>query len=225
MYDMYHLMCAYIKGYIIENNIYSYENLIAKDILNIDENDINRYEEIGKKLNLKLYHFKEKNILPRVNVVLGFIKSIYPDSLLDVGSGVGRFLFPLLCENFNIDILSIDILDDRIKFLKYLQLGGISNLTVLKDNICTAQYDDNKYQVVTLLEVLEHIPNYKDALENAIRISKEYIIISVPSKEDNNPEHIHLLTKEILTNDFNSFGITNLKFSGVLGHLILIARK
>ena len=76
-----------------------------------------------------------------------------------------------------------------------------------------------------MLEVLEHIPDYKEAIRNALRIAKNYIIVTVPSKKDDNPEHIHLLTKDILSSVFNEYGVSNLKFSGVNGHLVLIAKK
>ena len=79
--------------------------------------------------------------------------------------------------------------------------------------------------MVTLLEVLEHIKDYKKAIKNAIRLSSSFIVITVPSKEDNNPEHINLLTKDILTKVFNENNITNLKFGSVNGHLFLVARK
>jgi hypothetical protein len=75
-----------------------------------------------------------------------------------------------------------------------------------------------------MLEVLEHIPNVFDAIKNACRIAKDFIVVTVPSKEDDNPEHIHLLTKEKLTKMFNDCGVTNLKFGGVNGHLFLVAR-
>ena len=76
----------------------------------------------------------------------------------------------------------------------------------------------------TLLEVLEHIPQVEKAIENAVRIAREYVIVSVPSKEDDNEEHIHLLTKERLTAYFNACGIKKLSFDGVPGHLFMIAK-
>ena len=74
-----------------------------------------------------------------------------------------------------------------------------------------------------MLEVLEHIPRVKDAIAAAIRAAKKYIVITVPSKEDENPEHIHLLTKARLTEIFNSLGVYRLSFEGVNGHLFMIA--
>ena len=218
------IMCAYIRGYIISNNIIGYEELISKELIELSLEDIVLLESIGKNLGLKLYYFKEKENLARVNIVLGFLKSVYPESLLDVGSGRGVFLFPLLKEFPYLNISSIDILDRRVELLNYIRIGGISNLNVFKANICDADILDKSYDIVTLLEVLEHIPNVLDAVKNACRIAKKFVLVTVPSKEDDNPEHIHLLTKEKLTTLFNSCGVTNLKFGGVHGHLYLVAR-
>ena len=224
--DLKTLKYAYIRGYLKNNNNYQFGKfIIEKDLYSLTEDDISLLEDIEDELKLKTFYFKEKEDLPRVSIVLGFFRNIWPESVLDVGSGRGVFLFPLLREFPNIKITSIDILDRRVDLLRNISSGGVSNLVALKDDICDFSVPDNSYEVVTMLEVLEHIPNISKAIENAIRIAKKYIVITVPSKEDNNPEHIHLLTKEKLTKLFNSFGITNLKFGGVNNHLFLIARK
>lgn len=219
------IMAAYIRGYIKANNISINKELLDKDLFSLSNNDLEILEKIGKENELKLYYFKEKENLARVNIVLGFLRNIYPSSLLDVGSGRGVFLFPLLKEFDNINVTSLDILDKRIELLSNIKNGGVNNLNVLKDDICTYNEKDNTYEVVTLLEVLEHIKDYKKAIKNAIRLSSSFIVITVPSKEDNNPEHINLLTKDILTKVFNENNITNLKFGSVNGHLFLVARK
>ena len=77
--------------------------------------------------------------------------------------------------------------------------------------------------MVTLLEVLEHIPEVGKAVTAAVKMARRYVVVSVPSKEDDNPEHIHLLTKEILTELFTAAGCSRLHFGGVNGHLIMIA--
>lgn len=76
--------------------------------------------------------------------------------------------------------------------------------------------------IVTLLEVLEHIPDVEKAVA-AVRMARKYVVVPVPSKEDNNPEHIHLLTKKTLTDLFANAGCTRLHFDGVNGHLLLTA--
>lgn len=226
MYSFKTLKYSYIRGYLKNNlNIKVNKDILEKELLDLSSSDILELEDLGKKNQLKLYYFKEKEILPRVNIVLGFLRNVCPENILDVGSGRGVFLFPLLKEFPSVKVTSIDLLERRVELLKYIKDGGVNNLNVFKDDICTFKALDNSYEVVTLLEVLEHIPNVFEAIKNAVRISKRFIVVTVPSKEDNNPEHIHLLTKEKLTNMFNSCGVKNLKFSGVNGHLFLIARK
>lgn len=75
-----------------------------------------------------------------------------------------------------------------------------------------------------MLEVLEHIPDVEKAIRCAVSLAKKFIVVTVPSKEDDNPEHIHLLTKEVLTKYFNACGVTKLSFDGVSGHLFMIAK-
>lgn len=219
------LMCAYVRGYAMKNGLSIDKNLIEKDIFELSDYDILELKNIALKYNLKTYYFKEKEDLARVNIVLGFLKSIYPESLLDIGSGRGVFLFPLLRDFSYMNVTSVDILDKRVEVLNYIKLGGISNLNVVNADICNYDVDSNSYDVITLLEVLEHIPNVFEAVKNACRIAKNFIVVTVPSKEDDNPEHIHLLTKEKLTKMFNDCGVTNLKFGGVNGHLFMVARK
>lgn len=77
--------------------------------------------------------------------------------------------------------------------------------------------------MVTLLEVLEHIPDVQTAVNNSVCLAKRYVVVTVPSKPDNNPEHIHLLTKDVLTELFTEAGCTKLHFGSVEGHLIMTA--
>ena len=58
---------------------------------------------------------------------------------------------------------------------------------------------------------------------SAVRIARKFIVVSVPSKPDDNPDHIHLLTQEILETLFNDAGCKKLKFDEVNNHRILFA--
>ena len=178
----------------------------------------------GKEWALKLYRFKRGHEeLPRVKQVLGFLKGVYPESLLDVGSGRGVFLFPFLNAFPQAKVTSIDILDRRVQFLEDIRQGGISNLTPMLADICTQPMPDKSADIVTMLEVLEHIPDVQAAVTAAVRIARRYVVVTVPSKPDDNPEHIHLLTKPVLMELFKNAGCGRLHFSGVPGHLILVA--
>ena len=50
----------------------------------------------GRKAGLRLHKFKRNTELPRVKRVLGMLRGLAPESLLDLGSGRGTFLWPLL---------------------------------------------------------------------------------------------------------------------------------
>src|SRR5260370_29272444 len=51
----------------------------------------------GIAVGLTMNRFKRTAELPRVRRVLGLLRGLVPESLLDVGSGRGVFLWPLVC--------------------------------------------------------------------------------------------------------------------------------
>lgn len=219
------LKYAYIRGASKRTGVPALsKDLLEKPLMELTESDREILEKAGREAELKLYRFKNMGELPRVQKVIGFLKGVWPENLLDVGSGRGVFLFPFLEEFPSVPVTSADILDYRVEFLQDIALGGIQNLTAVRENICTWDAPDKSFDVVTMLEVLEHIPEVEKAIMNAVRLAKRYVVVSVPSKEDNNPEHIHLLTKEILTDLFTRAGAKNLHFDGVNGHLFMTAR-
>ena len=230
MLDRYYT--KYAVAYIIGNfKRLGNDSLLPPFALNKNLNDLtnNEIEEIlllAKNLNVKTYHFKKTDaLLPRVQKTLGFLRGVYFESLLDVGSGRGVFLLPFLESFPYIKVTSVELLAKRVNMLNDMVLGGVENLTVLDNDICDLTSYDSQADVVTLLEVLEHIPRYDLAIKNAVKLAKKYIIITVPSKEDDNPEHIHLLTKPILTKALNDAGVTKIIDGAVSGHLFLVGFK
>lgn len=180
----------------------------------------------GERTGQKLYPFKTgKAELPRVRRVLSFLHGVEFETLLDVGSGRGVFLLPFLEEFPHVEVTSLDLLEKRVTFLNELAAGGYSRLAAFEKNICDQPFRSNSFDVVTLLEVLEHIPAVDKAIQSAVNMARQYVVVTVPSKPDNNPEHIHILTKDVLTELFAKAGCTRLHFGGVEGHLFLVAAK
>ena len=205
-------------------------DVLSRELLEkeLDELSAQEREEIllkAKEMGMDLYHFKKSDAtLPRVHKTLGFLKGVYFEGLLDVGSGRGVFLLPFLEAFPYVQVTSVDILDKRIEMLSDISVGGVSSLTVLKADICEQPLPNKSVDVVTLLEVLEHIPNVENAIRSAVNMARKYVIVTVPSKEDDNPEHIHLLTKPLLTKYFTDCGVKKLSFDGVTGHLFMLAK-
>lgn len=216
------LAAAYVRGSLSGASPLS-ERLLFDDLNSLSEGELEELLLAGREAGLELYHFKKSHAsLPRIRAVLGFLHAVPFSSLLDVGSGRGAFLWPCMDAFPEAEITSIDLLPGRVSFLNTVRLGGISRLQARQADLC-AYSDDRRFDVVTLLEVLEHIPDTAAAVRNAVRLAKRFVIVSVPSKEDNNPEHIHLLTQDVLTRFFLEAGCTSLRFSSVPEHLILIA--
>ena len=199
--------------------------ILNKPLCRLTDEEQQELIALGEKAGMKLYHFKNSDRqLPRVSKVLGFLKGVCCDSLLDVGSVRGAFLMPFLDEFPYVQVRSIDILEKRIDLLSDLSNGGIDQLSVKSADLCDQPYSDKSVDVVTLLEVLEHIPDVEKAIRSAVNMARKYVVVTVPSKEDDNPEHIHLLTKEKLTAYFSACGVKKLSFDGVPGHLFMIAK-
>ena len=187
----------------------------------------NRYRGRIDAPERKEHYFKAKDDLARVQVVLSFLRGVFAaeqcNSLLDVGSGRGVFLFPLLRDFPDMEVTSIDILPHRVELLQCLHDGGFHNLHPLQKDICSWDAPDKSFDVVTMLEVMEHIPDTGVVVKNAIRLARNYIIVSVPSKPDDNPEHIHLFTNEDLERLFLENGCSKVKFMSVTNHRVMVA--
>lgn len=220
------LAAAYFRGKAARTGVPAFENeeLLHKGLSELGGQEIEEILACGQRAGEKLYAFKNTHgDMPRIKRVLGFLKSVQFDSLLDVGSGRGVFLFPFLEEFPRVQVASVDILPRRVEFLQDMSRGGIGRLKALEGDICTCPLPERAADVVTLLEVLEHIPDVGAAVKAAVGMARKYVVVTVPSKPDNNPEHIHLLTKPLLTELFMAAGCRSLHFDGVSGHLFMAA--
>ncbi len=215
---------AYVRGYANRTGLALNKNLCEKPIEELNERELDMLFTAGRTCGLKMYRFKSHRDMPRVKMVMGFLRSVMPESIIDVGSGRGVFLLPFLEEFAGTAVTSVDILPYRVEFLNDISQGGYSNLTVLQADICTAPLPEKSADIVTMLEVLEHIPDVEAAARAAVRAAKKFVVVTVPSKPDNNPEHIHLLTKDKLTALFEGAGCKKIGFDGVNGHLFMMAR-
>lgn len=181
--------------------------------------------EDGIAAGLRLHKFKRNSELPRVSRVLGILRGLAPNTLLDVGSGRGAFLWPLVAEFPNIAVTSIDVSEQRISDIQAVQRGGIERLSAVRMDVCKNTFSNASFDGVTILEVLEHLSHPHLALCEALRIARRFVIATVPSTPDENPEHIHLFTTDQLRDMAMSAGCERPKVEHVLNHRILICVK
>ena len=179
----------------------------------------------GLAAGLRLHKFKQNQDLARVRRVLSLLRSLAPATLLDIGSGRGTFLWPLLAGFPEVAVTAIDVLDQRIADLKAVRQGGIHRLQVFQMDVCELTFPDTSFDGVTILEVLEHLHNPEAALRQALRVARRFVIASVPSTPDENPEHRHLFTVNRLREMAVAGGCPQPKIEHVLNHRILICIK
>ena len=172
---------------------------------------------------LRLHRYKRTGALPRVRRVIGALRGLAASRLLDVGSGRGAFLWPLLDEMAEADVTAIDLLAHRVADIECVRRGGIARVRAVQMDACALALADDAVDAVTLLEVLEHMPDPGAAIREAVRVAAIAVVASVPSHADNNPEHIHLFDAKALETLFRAAGSRRVSIDHVLGHIVCVA--
>lgn len=105
-------------------------------------------------------------------------KPLNPITILDAGCG----------EGFTMDKLSKSRVGKKIEGVEYskgaIKLGkkNFPNLIFKKGSIYKLPYKDNSFDLVICTEVLEHLEEPVRVLKEILRVSKKYLIISVPNE-------------------------------------------
>lgn len=119
---------------------------------------------------------EDENNLERITKTIELIPQQIT-SLLDAGCGNGLFLNTLSKRRPLLDLKGFDRSQEAIKHvLVPCELGDVSNIN----------FENDSFDCTTCLEVIEHIPYklYSKVLLELARVTKKYIIISVPFEED-----------------------------------------
>ncbi|HEY3446236.1 MAG TPA: methyltransferase domain-containing protein [Myxococcales bacterium] len=178
----------------------------------------------GQADDLKLHKFKRQAELPRVKRVLGVLRGLAPEDLLDVGSGRGTFLWPLVDGLPWLPVVAVDQAQRRVQDLQAVRKGGVERLSAVQMDACSLALKSKSRDVVTILEVLEHLERPERAAAEGVRVARRFVVASVPAHEDENPEHLRLFDERALGRLFESAGATRVSFERVLNHIIAVVR-
>ena len=218
------LAAAYVRGRLGATSDYPPGLSLTRPLDALDDAELDAVITAGVEADLRLHRFKRTMELPRVRRVLGILYGMQPENLLDIGSGRGAFLWPLLDAFPALRITALDRLAYRVADMRAVREGGVTALTAEQGDATALPFADRAFDVVTALEVLEHIPDTNRALAEICRVARRFVVISVPSKADNNPEHIHLFDRTTLTTMLQRHGAERVTTEHVLNHLIAVAR-
>lgn len=214
---------AFVRGKLTQGYPLQLSRRLVETAL--DELTLQEHEQIfeaGHSAGLKMHKFKRLTGLPRVKRVIGALHAVFPSGILDIGSGRGAFLWALLETFPHLAVAAIDDNARRAEDLQAVSLGGIDRLSARRGTVVNLPYKDNSYDVVLMLEVLEHIPEPQQALAEIVRVAQRFVVVSVPSKRDDNPEHIQLFSESRLRCMFTAIQATRLSFDYVPGHIVVV---
>jgi len=106
------------------------------------------------------------------------IKRFNPESILDVGCGEGFTLEKFQKAGIGKKLTGIDFLDTAIKIGKKER----PDLDLRIGNIYDIPFKSNTFDLVNCNEVLEHIDDPEKGLKELVRVSKKYVVLSVPNE-------------------------------------------
>lgn len=127
-------------------------------------------------------------------------------SILEIGCGEGFVLDYLAKRNPDLDLIGVDLNKEAVGMASRVSASVIKYVCADGRNI---PFRDNSFDLVILSEVLEHVEGPEHILESAIRVSKSYLLATVPLepyfqgvadalhglKLAHDPDHVNFWTK------------------------------
>ena len=104
--------------------------------------------------------------------------------ILEAGCGTGRFCIKIAEDNPSSTVVGLDISKNAIKLAREgARIRGLKNVKFVQGHIFNMPFPDNTFDVVFSEGVVEHFHDFKDAVQEKIRVTKigGKIITAVPN--------------------------------------------
>ena len=141
-----------------------------------------KYANIETKLNKKYISKNPMIVLLNnyfLSTIASLVKSLGSSRILDIGCGEGivtHFLINTLSFNSN-QIVGLDIERNCLKIAQDINPGT----QFFQASIYGLPFQDNSFDLVLGLEVLEHLQFPDKAIGELTRVAKNWVIVSVPN--------------------------------------------
>ena len=161
----------------------------------------------------KIRHGHIAYINPNPNIKLHYLSYIPKNvsTILDVGCGRGELLYLLKQKGYKVSGCDMDdkIIKIAKQFCKDIIFADAEQLTIF--------YSLNKFDLVSLIHVLEHLPNPLKGLLEAKAITNKYILLAVPNARyiisGERDTHLYSWNYFTLKNLLKKAGLTIIKLS------------
>ncbi len=198
-----------------EKNYYSLNEIKTKDF--------------SRKVRLRLFfynlYFNENNKNNPLRILFLPVKNYFRGTiikknlkLLDVGCGSGQFLYEM--KNLGLKVNGVEPSDfDEKSSEKY-------NLNIKKNDLLSAKFPSNSFDLITMNQVLEHVPNPSEIIKEIFRILNKNgtFIVAVPNKRSfahkifkknwyqlDVPRHLFDFSDKILSKELKKAGFKAIK--------------
>ncbi|MFH0876144.1 MAG: class I SAM-dependent methyltransferase [archaeon] len=192
--------------------------------------DGNRIKHLNKNPIMKLFirNFNRE--------VLRLASLCRPNKILDAGCGEGFTTVEIGKRFPNAKINAFDIDAEKIVYAKNNK--QLKNISYATGDIFDIKFKKDSFDLVVCNEVLEHVKDYRSALSNIMKVSRRFVIISVPNEPwfrfacilrlkylsnfGNHPAHVNNWTKGQFKELLRGYGkILRVRTSGVWNIILL----
>ena len=122
------------------------------------------------------YQYNDSDHSKRFNFLTHLITSNFEFStFLDAGCGMGHLIKNLIKKGYTAK--GVEVSKDALK--EYL--SDLTPHTVLEAGVENLPFQDNSFDIVMCLDVMEHVPPFdvEEAISELIRVAKSYIVLTI----------------------------------------------